>query len=395
MIDARIPLGLNDTGSVFSAISRGFQNGQQIKQNSLRQELLKTRNDAIKTQQSQQEKVFNRQEALQNATQLDTMLEQLKVIPFEQRGQVIQEMRPFLNKVGITDDELISESFDDTSINNRQQGLRTILGAQQQAQGQVVDNKSIGESYDAATGETFRTVTIQNPDGTFRTQKLDRVRPEQPKLSALEEKLTTAGYEKDTPEYQAAARKLLEPRSAVNVNVGGSNQPFKIPNGFMLKDPSNPSLGVTPIPGSSQDALTTENAGKATMLEQGAKDIAAAKNLIYNQDGSINKKNLASSALNVPFSEGRTLTSLIENAVNAKLRAETGATATPAELESMKKRFQPNALDSKETIDEKLSRLESFLSDSLDKVDPSNRFNKQSSDSGWTEVGGLQIREKK
>lgn len=58
-----------------------------------------------------------------------------------------------------------------------------------------------------------------------------------------------AGLRPGTPEF------LDFMKGQPLVTVGGEN-PYKIPQGYMLKDPSDPSQGVAPIPGSSQDPST-------------------------------------------------------------------------------------------------------------------------------------------
>jgi hypothetical protein len=77
---------------------------------------------------------------------------------------------------------------------------------------------------------------------------------------------------------------------------------------------------------------------------------------------------------NMPFSEGRDLNSKIEDAISAKLRAETGAAANADEVKSIARRFGINSFDKDSVIKSKLTRLRRFLNDTLDIRDPSGQI---------------------
>jgi len=79
---------------------------------------------------------------------------------------------------------------------------------------------------------------------------------------------------------------------------------------------------------------------KAKMLDQGVTDIDKA-NKILMPKGVIDRDILLKA--HTPFGgigKGRTVRALYRNAMNAKLRAETGAQANPSELDDMEKRWQ-------------------------------------------------------
>ena len=73
---------------------------------------------------------------------------------------------------------------------------------------------------------------------------------------------------------------------------------------------------------------------------------------------------------NVPFSKGRTLRSQYEDAIQTKLRLETGAAAPQPEVKNVMDRFMPTSLDSDETIIDKMQRFEKYFNTALELADP-------------------------
>ena len=71
---------------------------------------------------------------------------------------------------------------------------------------------------------------------------------------------------------------------------------------------------------------------------------------------------------------GRKIDSAIEEAINAKARAETGATMNPTEKPNIDRRFKPSPYDDEELIKTKLNRLEKFLKGQVRVLDPSKRY---------------------
>jgi len=135
---------------------------------------------------------------------------------------------------------------------------------------------------------------------------------------------------------------------------------------------------VIPMPGGgtlfpkNETPLTTENAGKLTMLQLATKDIDDVESMIL-KDGVPDYKMIAASNVpfgGLPFSKGRDVNSLIENSVAAKLRAETGATANESEVKSISRRFKPTIRDNPDTIKNKLGRLREFMTTAVATADP-------------------------
>lgn len=114
------------------------------------------------------------------------------------------------------------------------------------------------------------------------------------------------------------------------------------------------------IPGGPAAKLSAESAGKVALIKQGEKDVERFKNLITEKDGSFNRTKLA--ALGIYGSPGaRTEKSTLYNAVNARLRLESGAAVPESEVKRAMDSFAPKATDSDATINSKLGRMNEFF----------------------------------
>jgi hypothetical protein len=122
------------------------------------------------------------------------------------------------------------------------------------------------------------------------------------------------------------------------------------------KDPNKAGIEIK-MPG------TTEEAGKFAMMDNAVKNVDAVVKSITKTDGSIDRQKVFSAQFNIPFTEGRDLNSMMEDAISAKLRAETGAAANAEEVKSISKRFNLSSLDSDEVIKSKTTRLRRFLNE--------------------------------
>lgn len=163
------------------------------------------------------------------------------------------------------------------------------------------------------------------------------------------------------------------------VGPGGVNQIVQIPGkGVPGMTPMVTNTGMMP-----DKNFTAETAGKLKMLDQAAADVQDVRGTIFDDKGSLKKGVLFGAS--VPFTAGvggdsRKVYSAIENAVAAKLRAETGAAANIEEVKKTAKRFAPTILDTPESAKYKLDRLEEFVNSTYGVVDPSGvypRINRQ------------------
>lgn len=187
--------------------------------------------------------------------------------------------------------------------------------------------------------------------------------------------------EKLTPEeqdtYAIAWRELNAPRM-----VGSASTGFEFVE--TQPDPRFPrpeEIGAAPAPGATpppprEDAQviparrSPEQAGRVAMMQSGIENARRVRDAIVRPDGSVDRATAMSMKFNLPFGEGRTLRAQFEDAISSKLRLETGATATPAEIQNIIDRFEPKIFDSDETIADKSNRLVAFFEDSLRNTDP-------------------------
>ena len=142
--------------------------------------------------------------------------------------------------------------------------------------------------------------------------------------------------------------------------------------------------------------LGAEAAGKLTMIQQAKNDLTQARDMLFNSKGQL-KRGLAL-ASNIPLSDApvvgniipdaiggdaRKVMSRIENALQAKLRIETGAQANKDEIRKLYKTFGIDAIfDSSESAKDRLNRLIDFMDNATVALDPSGNFVYTTSDSG-------------
>lgn len=126
----------------------------------------------------------------------------------------------------------------------------------------------------------------------------------------------------------------------------------------------------TPKPAGEPGGQSPENAGKIAMGQQAVEAIGTVRGIVFDKDGKLNRSLVA--AMNLPIvsglpgnSQARIARSAIRNAVEAKLRIETGAAATEPEVERTLARFLPTIADTDESAKFKLDELEKFFKTSL------------------------------
>jgi len=122
--------------------------------------------------------------------------------------------------------------------------------------------------------------------------------------------------------------------------------------------------GVAPKP----SAMTPETAGKAQMVEQAIGYIPTLRQELFDADGSVNRTNVANLVARTWGTRGRELSTLILDAVEAKLRVESGAAVPDSEVKRAAKRFVPEIGDSANNLKIKLDNLETFLKKTTEKI---------------------------
>jgi hypothetical protein len=172
-------------------------------------------------------------------------------------------------------------------------------------------------------------------------------------------------------------RKLTTHTPPVSVNltppmagVGPDGKPvfFQVP-----KAGGAPQIVPGVVPPSAlkdPDGQTPENAGKVAMAQQAITSVDEFRGRVFTEDGRLKRGVLAAmmtpGAAGMPGNEdARIAYSAIRNAVEAKLRMETGAAATEPEVQRTINRFMPTPFDTKASADFKLGELQKFFSTAL------------------------------
>jgi len=168
-------------------------------------------------------------------------------------------------------------------------------------------------------------------------------------------------------EAQKVYQQLIGSIRQQSAESGGAG---KAPSGYRWRQ-DRPGV-LEPIPGGPATVQTPEAAAKTELLANGIADVGRFRDLVL-KDGKVNRALLAGMAVpggGVPGTDSRMAYSYIYNAVEAKLRAESGAAVPETEVRRMAARFVPSPLDNDATIESKVSRLSDFLGGSLGRVKP-------------------------
>jgi len=146
-----------------------------------------------------------------------------------------------------------------------------------------------------------------------------------------------------------------------------SPQTINTPNGARLQtfDPRTGRM-VADLGEPKPDTVLPEVAGRISGLVQ-AKEIGASmREKFIKPDGSIDRALVMTSFSKVPGTAGRTLRNDMGIAVDAVLRARTGAGVNKQEMQDVVNQFLPSPLDSDEGIQNKIARFQQFVSGALD-----------------------------
>lgn len=139
--------------------------------------------------------------------------------------------------------------------------------------------------------------------------------------------------------------------------------------------PGSPAPAGTPSAPPKQE--TAVEAGRQQLAQTGIDALNEMKSMVYNPDGTINKWNVVNSTVGTPWSSGRRLSQLAENAIDGIVRAATGAALNETEIKSYTRRYVPLAWDDEKTIKSKLQQLDGFLNGYLEKMDPTGAMRKR------------------
>ena len=192
--------------------------------------------------------------------------------------------------------------------------------------------------------------------------------------STIMENVEAMGYTPGTPDYQAKVAELAA-KSGTNIDIENTANPArKIPTGYMEEYDNGQFKGIVPIPGYTTQ--TPEQAAKVALITTGQQNMKNAREILMNPDGSVNWLTLGSMNIGnmvglsgIPgMGEGRRLYSQLYNAIEAKLRAESGAAVPDSEVVRMAKRLVPNIADSALGVEEKMAGIDMFLGSTLAQI---------------------------
>lgn len=134
----------------------------------------------------------------------------------------------------------------------------------------------------------------------------------------------------------------------------GDSAGFKVPGGYRLKDPTNPSLGVEPIPGGPAEEMPGELAARVGMAKS---FIARAPDLRRKiQDGQVTgwwDQAVAEGG----YGEKGQIYQDLQSGTDALMRLMTGAGMNETEARQYASRYLPSARDTAWSAASKLDRL--------------------------------------
>ncbi len=147
---------------------------------------------------------------------------------------------------------------------------------------------------------------------------------------------------------------------------------------------ANPPPGWTPRQAQARGfkpafpAISVDAAGKGLMISQALSDLEVVEKLLFPKPGVFNRTLALGARGNIPEWAGKDsqiVMSNMQNAVNAKLRIETGAQANPSETENIMARFFPSGIkDSEASARNKVRRLKDFMERGKFVLDPQGKL---------------------
>lgn len=189
-------------------------------------------------------------------------------------------------------------------------------------------------------------------------------------LEDLENNFTDAGYGKVPATLKIAnayedalnkgdfarANNIAKFSKIETSNTKQNTRPQIAPSGYRFTEDNN----LEAIAGGPAVKQSAEGAGKIALIKQGLNDIEDFEKLLKDENNSFNRFKIA--GLRTYGRVGaRDEYSKLFNALNARLRLESGAAVPESEVKRAFETFAPNPLDSDETINSKITRLKQFF----------------------------------
>lgn len=118
--------------------------------------------------------------------------------------------------------------------------------------------------------------------------------------------------------------------------------------------------------------FTPEQAARVSAMNMTLNNVSDLRDKLVPDGKTVDRRVLFSSMFGgLPFTEGRDVERFIEDAIETKLRLQTGAAANKDEVKKEAAKFKPNQLDSDDTIVGKFDKLERYMQDTFNVLDPS------------------------
>lgn len=187
-----------------------------------------------------------------------------------------------------------------------------------------------------------------------------------------------------TPEGQQGLKSWIDATSAARFNVapptnivlGSDPNTGNVIVGNSRGEVNPRAIPTGPLVPKNQSPMTPEAAAKSQLIDQAIGYLPDLKKGLFDDKGNVNRLNVNNLATRMPFTEGRRLSTLILDSVEAKLRAESGAAVPETEVKRIAKRYIPQVGDDDRTIKTKYNMLNDFLKGTAQKMNAGKNLQK-------------------
>ncbi len=139
-----------------------------------------------------------------------------------------------------------------------------------------------------------------------------------------------------------------------------------------VKESEIPGLGIQT---GAAKAPPVPQAQQISMMRSGLDGLKKAKDAIFDpRTGKINRPNLGTGTMNVPWTEGKRAVNILGTALNAIRLASTGAAFSEEELEQLKSQYIPTVWGNDQQIYDQWDLLTKFVYSMLSQMDPNEVF---------------------
>jgi hypothetical protein len=170
----------------------------------------------------------------------------------------------------------------------------------------------------------------------------------------------------------------------------------KPPANYRWVDEKDPSKGVTAIAGGPATELPEGAAGRLAMMRSVVSDLPGAKDVLLKNRGEYGLGPADAAKQIAGIGDLGRAQRTVRVAIEAALRAATGAAAPESEVARYLDMYMPGATDSLETAKQKLKLLDAFIANAEQTMTQGRSTQAPGQNDGWRDVGnGVRIREKR